>query len=302
MNTPHITCFGEVLWDLLPGRKVIGGAPLNVAYHAARLGATSELISRIGDDEYGNAIKAFLTDNGIGNVLITKHPELPTGTVKVTFQNQESPVYEIVEGVAWDHIKTPVEAASSLTEADALVFGSLACRSPQNLKVLKELAGLPQAMVFDVNLRSPFYSRELTMELLDLADIIKLNEEELQLVSAWHNFDGTQTDQLKQARSHYKCRALVLTMGAEGAMCVDDSGLHQHPGYPVKVADSIGAGDTFLAGFLTRYLAGEPSNKALDFAAAAGALTASKTGGTPGYTLKEVQSIQNMKSAKKYQS
>ncbi|MCP9235991.1 carbohydrate kinase [Lewinella sp. JB7] len=289
---PRIICFGEVLWDLLPERSIIGGAPLNVAYHAVRLGADAAIVSRVGNDERGRDLLTFLTDKGVDTRLIEIDNNRPTGTVKVNFPTPESPVYEIVEDVAWDHLIGSQQTVAAVAGADALVFGSLACRSPANRELLLSLIDQSACAVFDVNLRKPFYDKALILELIGRTHILKVNDEELELISEWLELSGPWQHRLRELYRRYDLRAVILTMGARGAACLDEAGLTEQACYSVKVADTIGAGDTFLAAFLTRYLAGGSPAEALDFAAAAGAHTASRAGGTPTYRLEDVERLQ----------
>ncbi|MBB4080989.1 fructokinase [Lewinella aquimaris] len=293
MNSPRIICFGEVLWDMLPDRNIIGGAPLNVAYHAVHLGAESAVVSRVGDDKLGRDLVDFLKRSEVNTELIQTDPRRPTGTVRVTFPTPVSPVYEIVEGVAWDHLQSSPGIEVAVAGASALVFGSLACRTEENRRLLRDLLTRTDCAVFDINLRKPFYDKALILDLLSRTDILKLNDEELELVAEWLDLEGTWQEQLEQLYRRYDLHAAVLTMGADGAACLDSTGLSMQPCYAVTVADTIGAGDTFLAAFLTRYLAGEPASEALDFAVAAGAFTASQTGGTPEYTVEQVEELRS---------
>ncbi len=289
MHQPSIICFGEVLWDLLPSGKIAGGAPMNVAYQANQLGMTSKMISRVGMDALGEELLHFLDGKGVSTRFVQKDPVHATGIVNGTLNNQGVPTYEIVQPAAWDFITPDGELHDTVMEADALVFGSLACRSNSTKTTLIELLNIATLRVFDVNLRQPFYSKNLLEELLPKADIVKLNDDELAIISAWYGTAGTEADQMKFLRDKYQLDVLILTKGANGAACLDETGFHSHPGFIVNVDDTIGSGDAFLAAFLNKLLTGSESAECLEFASALGALTATKKGGTPTITQLEIQ-------------
>lgn len=290
-NAPKIVCFGETLFDLLPDGKHIGGAPLNVAYHVNKLGGQGAIISRIGNDELGQELTQFVGKHGLDSIALQTDDELATGTVPVTFLDQNTPSYEIVSPVAWDRIEANDEARSAASGADAIVFGSLATRSAQNLESLSILLLSSGVRVLDVNLRAPFFEAAKVLELLRHADIVKVNDEEIRLIGEWHGWSGTDEELLHQLHRHLNLKAAVLTRGKHGAALVDDNGFYEHPGFHIIVADTIGAGDSFLAAFITKYLVGVPPTDCLAYAGAVGALVAGKTGGTPAYTTTDVLAV-----------
>ncbi|MEI6411051.1 MAG: carbohydrate kinase [Bacteroidota bacterium] len=297
MNNPKLICFGEVLWDLLPSGKIAGGAPMNVAFHANNLGFSTQMISRVGDDVLGAELLAFLNGKGVSTQYVQIDTAHPTGTVEVTLSSTGSPSYVIIEDVAWDHISDNNEIHDmSLLESDALVFGSLACRSEQTKKTLLALLDAATLRVFDTNLRSPFYSKELLEELLSKADIAKMNDEELRILADWNGVGGSEADQMRFLKEKFGLDLLMLTKGDQGAACLDDKGYHTHPGFPVTVQDTIGSGDAFLAAFLSKMLAGASSPECLEYACALGALVATKQGGTPNVTRQEIQQFIHSKS------
>ncbi len=288
----RILSFGEVLWDLLPSGPRVGGAPLNVAYHARRLGASSALISRVGTDELGVQLNRFMDRVDVDRRLVQQSATEPTGTVQVTFTNAETPIYAITPDVAWDFISTSVAAAAEVAAADALVFGSLACRAPVSRETLFGYFEAAHLRVFDVNLRPPHYTVNCVADLLEHSDVVKINDEELIILSDWFGLSGTEDKRLSQLRQRYQLSNIVLTKGADGSVSHDDAeGYVTHPGFRVRVADSIGAGDSFLAAYLTRHLAGAPARETLAFAGAVGATVASRTGGTPEYDLQDINQL-----------
>lgn len=296
MSNPVIICFGETLWDLLPTGRKAGGAPMNVAFHANQLGLEASVISKIGDDDLGKELKRFLEDIGVSVDLIQTDSTFPTGMVNVMLDQNGSPSYEIVSEVAWDHIHYDDQLKDFVKNASALIFGSLACRTEHNKRTLLECADLANMRVFDVNLRTPFYSKSLVEELLGKADIVKMNDEELAIIAEWLGVSGNEQSQLEYIKNKFSLDLVILTKGSHGAACLDKTGYHEQPGFRVKVQDTIGSGDSFLAAFLSRFLKGEPTSDCLFYASAVGALVATKQGGTPKIELSEIQAITNPKS------
>jgi fructokinase len=291
MTPPTIICFGEVLWDKLPTGKIAGGAPMNVAYHANNFGLKSKMISRVGNDELGRELLSFLKEKGVATDLIQIDHTFPTGVVNVTLDEKGSPSYEIVEPSAWDYIHPDEAAQKAVKNAAALVFGSLACRTERTKKTLLELLGIATFRVFDVNLRAPFYSQELLETLLAKADFVKMNDDELDIISGWFNGQGSEQARLQLVREKFDIQSIVMTKGPNGAVLLNDSGFFQQGGFKVKVQDTIGSGDSFLAAFLKKLLTDAPPQECLAFACATGALVASKKGGTPATSEEEVDTL-----------
>ena len=289
MTSPSIVCFGEVLWDKLPSGKIAGGAPMNVAYHANNFGLKSKMISRVGNDDLGKELLAFLKEKGVSTDLIQTDHTFQTGVVNVTLDEKGSPSYEIVEPVAWDYIHPDETAQKAVKNAAALVFGSLACRTERTKKTLLELLGMAKLRVFDVNLRPPFFSRELLETLLEKADIVKMNDEELEIIAGWYGGGNNERSDLELVREKFDLQTIVMTKGPNGAVLQNADGFFTQGGFPVKVQDTIGSGDSFFAGFLKKYLTGAPPQECLAFACATGALVASKKGGTPSISEDEVE-------------
>ncbi|MCB9302853.1 MAG: carbohydrate kinase [Lewinellaceae bacterium] len=288
MEQPTIICFGEVLWDLLPTGRIAGGAPMNVAFHVNQMGMQSKMISSIGDDDLGKELKRFMENKGISTDLIQTDNTFPTGIVNVILDNGGYPSYEIVSPVAWDYIRPDDKAKDLVKSADALVFGSLACRTERNKRTLFEYLELAPIRILDVNLRAPFYSQPLIESLLEKADIVKMNDEELALIAGWQGLDGEERSQLEFLKNKFGLDVLILTKGKDGAVCLDETGYYEQPAFPVVVKDTIGSGDSFLAAFLSKYLKNEHTRQCLIFAGAVGALVATKAGGTPEVTPQEI--------------
>ena len=287
MNTPRVICFGEILWDLLPTGKLPGGAPMNVAFHLNQLGTPAGMISRIGTDDLGREIATFLQEKNVPTQWVQQDADHPTGIVRVEFDAKGHPQYEIVQHSAWDFIRAEFPAVEAVKNAEVFVFGSLAARSEQSKTALLTLIGQAQMRVFDVNLRTPYYSKALLEELLPNADIVKMNDDELEIIAAWYGFQGEQKEKMRQVKKAAQLDLLVVTRGDKGAISLDDTGYCSHPGYRVQVQDTIGSGDAFLAGFLSQFLAGHTVDTCLDFACKMGAYVATKRGGTPPVNLTE---------------
>jgi fructokinase len=281
MSKKNIVCFGEVLWDLLPSGKIAGGAPMNVAVHASQLGLNAIMISAVGNDELGEGITSFLLSRGLSIENIQKN-EYQTGIVEVTLDAKGSPSYSIIEPVAWDFIRLTDAAKSAIQVADALVFGSLALRNEISKLTLLQLQIDSKLKFLDVNLRKPFYSPKLTDELLRVADIVKVNDEELEMICTWFGSFGNQIDNASFLKARFKLKGILVTRGANGAFFIDENNkLSEHQGFNVIVNDTIGSGDSFLAAFISKWLSGETPGEALKYACAAGAFVATQKGATP---------------------
>jgi fructokinase len=285
-----VVSFGEVLWDMLPSGKKAGGAPMNVAFHLRNFGFETRLISRIGKDTLGQELRAFLDTKGIDHRLVQEDPAQRTSTVQVTLDNQGHASYEIVQPVAWDFITPSNAAGQAVAEAEALVFGSLAARQENTRSTLLQLLDHARLAVFDVNLRPPHYTTDRLKTFLSRAQLVKMNEEELAIIAAWYTGTSGETERMKAVLDAHQLKGLLVTKGSEGATWMSPDGTNfQQPVFPVQVADTVGSGDAFLAGFLSQYLQNKPLPRCLEFAAAAGALVATHEGGTPSLTSGDIR-------------
>ena len=211
---PIVVGVGELLWDMLPTGKKAGGAPINFVYHASRLGAEGYAISAVGDDELGREILQELNNNSI-QYLIEKVP-YPTGTVQVSLQDG-IPDYIINERVAWDHLSPTSNAIDLAEQADAICFGTLGQRSAQSrdtIQAILSFASEDAYRCFDINLRQHYYTKELIEESLYLANVLKINDEELAVLKDLFHLQGTEREVAKWFIEHYNLRLLVLTAGA----------------------------------------------------------------------------------------
>lgn len=251
-----IVGIGEILWDMLPGGKALGGAPANFAYHASRLGEEGWAVSAVGDDPLGAEIMEIVAEKRLNHLIAVT--DQPTGTVRVSLDAKGVPSYNITEDVAWDNIPFTPEMEALAVRADAVCFGSLVQRMASRDSVLRFLrATRPEALrVFDINLRQHYYSREVIDESLKLADILKINDEEIRIVADMFGLGDDDTAACRALIARYGLQLVILTKGADGSEVItEDESFSQKAG-KVKVVDTVGAGDSFTAAFVVAYLRG----------------------------------------------
>ena len=276
---------GELLWDLLPAGKQLGGAPANFAYITNLLGDQGIPASRIGNDPLGAEAIHKLTQLGLTAQFVQQDFAHPTGTVNVKIDDAGQPCFEILQPVAWDFLEWAEEWRLLAGQADAVCFGSLAQRSPQSQSTIRSflMATRPEAVrIFDVNLRQSFYSRQVVAESMKLATIVKLNHEELPKIMHLLGFDNS--DEQSNARcllAAYRLKLICVTRGDAGSLLITADQLSDHPGVRVKVADTIGAGDAFTAAMVHGYLRDIPLTQINEMGNRVGAWVASQSGATP---------------------
>jgi fructokinase len=284
-----IVCFGEVLWDVFPTHKKIGGAPLNVAVRLKSFNNDVAMVSAIGNDELGKLILNYINDLKINADAVVILEDYTTGEVAVTLNEKGAATYEIVHPKAWDKIPLTATAATLVKQADAFVFGSLITRDVVSKNTLYQLLKLAKYAIFDVNLRAPFYAKDILVELMEKANFIKFNDEELYEISA---FLGSPFHNLEQ-NIHFiaektKTAHICVTKGEHGAVLLYNDQLFYNSGYQIKVVDTVGSGDSFLASLISKLINGTNPQKAIDFACAVGALVAQNKGANPVLTEKEI--------------
>lgn len=282
MNNVDIICFGEVLWDVFPSEKFMGGAPLNVAVRAREFGCKTGLISAVGDDFLGNNILHFLEDKKVCTAFITKNQSLPTGTVSITLDEIGDAQYNINKPVAWDKIILNNSVLQKVNQAKILVFGSLSARSSTNYNGLKKLIENANFCVFDVNLRPPFIDFIKIEYLLKKADFVKVNEDELYEICNHFNLNlNTLEAQANALKNHINTKYLCVTLGSKGALLIFENQIYTASGMVVEVVDAVGAGDSFLASLLVSlFLEKKSITFALKKACIVGAMVASQAGAT----------------------
>jgi fructokinase len=276
---------GEVLWDHLPERTCLGGAPANFAYITTLMGDQGIVASRVGEDSPGLEALRRMEELGLNIDDVQTDRQRPTGTVKVELDGKGLARFEIAHPVAWDFLEWTPDWQHLAGKADAVCFGSLAQRSEESRVTIQHfLNATPPSTVkvFDVNLRQSYYSLEVLAESMRLADIVKLNDEELPRIMRLHK--APHQDELPSAQwllRTYALKLVCVTRGGRGSLLVRDKDSSQHPGFRVRVADTVGSGDAFTAGMVHEYLHGASLDLMNEVANLVGAWVASEVGAMP---------------------
>jgi fructokinase len=275
---------GELLWDMLPGGRQLGGAPANFAHHAHQMGAEAMVVSAVGEDLLGRGILDLLVERGISTAAVSIHPTLPTGKVLVEIAYDGQPCFTILEDVAWDGIPCNAAALDAARNADAVIFGTLAQRSEPSRNTIRELLAItrPDALrVFDINLRQHYHSTEIIEKGMIDGDVLKLNDVELAMLVPALGLSGNERDQLDQLAEKYGLALIALTRGGAGSLLAADGRFSEHPGIATEVVDTVGAGDSFTAclalGWLHRWDLDLINQRANEVAA----FVCSRAGATP---------------------
>ncbi len=273
---------GEILWDMLPQGKQLGGAPANFAYHVCRLGGNGWAVSAISDDPLGNEINEILSTKNLHTALA--EVSAPTGTVQVTLDAAGVPSYDITENVAWDMIPFTPALEEMAKETEAVCFGTLAQRSEISRNtIMKFISCMPadSLKVYDINLRQNYYSEEIIRKSLEVSDILKINDEELETVSALLGLEGTLTERCRTLVDMFNLRLVILTKGAEGSDVVTSDAVHTIVPEKITVVDTVGAGDAFTAAFVISYLRGDSVENAHKKAGEVSSYVCTKSGAMP---------------------
>lgn len=280
-----IVGIGEILWDLLPTGKHLGGAPANFAFISNQLGNRGIVLSRVGNDEFGKEILDELKNKNISHEFIQIDEKNPTGIVKVSLENGQ-PSYEIVENAAWDFLELSENWRKIAEKCDAVCFGSLAQRNEVSRKTIRSFVGLTKGLrIFDVNLRQNFYSKEILQESLNLANVVKLNHEELPIVAEFFGIESSnQIDSARNLLDIFNFKTICVTRGGNGSLMLNKEKTSEHKGLKVEIADTIGAGDAFTAGMTFGILNNWELENINEFANKVGAFVASKSGAMPNFT------------------
>lgn len=280
-----IVGMGEVLWDMLPEGKKIGGAPANFAYHVSQYGFDGCVVSAVGDDKLGNEILESFNNRRL-NYLIQRVP-YPTGTVQIELDEAGIPCYEIKENVAWDNIPFTDDLEKLAKKTRAVCFGSLAQRNTVSretinrfLDVMSDAAG--QYRVFDVNLRQGFYDKEILCNSMKRCNILKINDEELVAVSRMFEYPGIDLeDKCRALLSEYGLEILILTCGVNGSYVFTRENVSFVNTPKIEVADTVGAGDSFTATFISAILKGKSIREAHELAVEVSAYVCTQNGAMP---------------------
>jgi len=279
-----IAAFGELLWDLLPNQKVLGGAPANFIYRINSFGDNGTLLSKVGDDKDGKEARQALIGLGVSDENIQTDYEFPTGTVKVNFDDHGNPDFKIIPDVAYDHIEINAEMMDAFSQADCVCFGTLVQRYGISKNTLRELIHQSAEVVkfLDINLRKKCYTATSVEDSLNMANILKTNDEELLITKELLGLKNENLlDLAKEVAEKYHLEILLCTLGENGAFCITcDDVFYYDPGYQISLVDTVGSGDAFSAGFVHYYMNGHSIDEALRFGNAAGAMVATTTGAT----------------------
>lgn len=296
-----IVAFGEVVWDILPNGKVLGGTPSNMVFRCNLFGEEGHLLSRVGDDELGREALQRLKELGISTMNVQTDTEFPTGTVTISFDEKNEPVFDVTPDVAFDHIEFSAEALKLARHADCLFFGLLPQRFGISKNTIRELIKeSPDSLkFFDLKLFQHFFNSSVVENLLRFSHIVRIKEKEIDFLA--HRL-GLETGDMeafgRQLVEKYQVDIVLVTRGSGGVFAFHKSeGAFSDAGYRIEMKDNIGSGMAFSAGFLHYYLHGKSLQDALVFGNAAGALNATRLGATSPFTKKEV--LRFMKNTKK---
>ena len=298
MNKPVIVGLGEVLWDLLPHGKFLGGAPANFAFHASQLGAEGIVASAVGRDVLGDEIVARLESLGLSTDYLQRN-DSPTGTVTATLDTEGKASYTIHEDTAWDQFKISFEWDALSKRADAICFGSLAQRTPGSRGILRRFVQLtpPHCLrLFDINLRQHYFGHATVHFSLQLAHVFKLNDEELPVVAELLELSGSEESLIAAFWERYpSLRVVALTRGANGSTLFTRFRRSDHPGYPLAagvVPDTVGAGDAFTAALAVGLLRFEDLDTIHARASRIASFVCSQPGATPAHVATESAPVQ----------
>lgn len=292
MNKRRVVCVGEVLWDALPGGLYLGGAPLNVCYHLNQLGIDASISSKVGDDRLGKEALRRMKSKGISTEYVQRDKKHETGFVKVQFgEHNNEPSYDIIKPVAWDFIQPTEEIITLVKNSWGLVFGSLAQRHEISRQTIQRLWRYEGKKILDLNLRTPYIDKDIIEDSLQVADIVKVNKEELFQLKKWYSLSDDDPEATKELIEKFNCSLVCITCGPDGAWLYQDNSWYEHPGYRIQAEDTVGAGDAFLAALVYGLQKNKHGEELLAYANAAGSLVAQKNGATPEYDVQDVASI-----------
>ena len=276
---------GEALWDVLPEGKKLGGAPANFAYHVSQFGLPSCVVSAVGNDKLGTEILNNFREKQLNNLVETV--PYPTGTVQVTLDAEGVPCYEIKEGVAWDNIPYSAAIDELARHTRAVCFGSLAQRSIVSRNTINRFLdtmpdGEGQLKIFDINLRQNFYTKEVLCQSMQKCNILKINDEELVTISRMFGYPGIDLqDKCWILLGKYDLKMLILTCGVNGSYVFTPGHVSFQETPKVEVADTVGAGDSFTAAFVSGVLRGMPIEEAHRLAVYTSAYVCTQNGAMP---------------------
>ena len=280
----NIISIGEILWDIFPDKKILGGAPANFVFHARQFGSDATLFTALGNDQQGieleeNAVKA-------GIIMQSSRVSHPTGIADIFLNNEQVPTYKLNENCAWDHIPLTNKLKKFAEKADLIVFGTIAQRNIESRNTIQEALKLSKSsskILFDINLRLDFYSKEIIEESLNAANYLKLNDEEESVLQNLFNKN------IKQIISDFNLELAILTLGPKGSKIITSNSMSECPAAKCKIVDTVGAGDSFTAFFIINYLKGMSISESQKKASKVAAYVCAHNGAT-------VQIPKNLKS------
>ncbi|WP_326983641.1 carbohydrate kinase [Chryseobacterium sp. MYb264] len=289
-ENPYVVCFGEVLWDIFPQGSKAGGAPFNAAYNIYKSGTDVKMLSRVGNDELGSKLLKQIEGWGLTTEYIQIDEEKPTSTVVAKIDEHNEATYDIINHVAWDYIEFLPEHESLISNAEAFVFGSLSARNEKTRETLFKLLELARLKIFDVNFRPPFIDINLIKELLHKADIVKMNKAEMKQIMQFLSEEYKSEDEsAAYIQNHFNIKEIVLTKGSKGARYFVENHNYGFTAVPITIVDTVGSGDSFLAGFISKRIQNKSPEEIMTEAISLGAFITSKAGACPDYTKEEFQ-------------
>jgi fructokinase len=288
-NRPTVVALGEILWDVFPDGPKFGGAAANFACTTAELAAGAAdiyIVGAVGPDPLGREAVELLASHGVDTAYV-QLADYPTGRVNVTLDHAGKPTFEIAENTAWDHVAWSNELNQLAQRADAICFGTLAQRSSTSRDTIRRFlqATRPECLrILDINLRPPFWTEEVVRESLELANVLKLNDTELPVLAGMLNLSGSSDEQLTSLLGHFNLRMVAFTRGADGATLLSSSGERSElPAEPVKIVDTVGAGDAYTAALAIGLLNGVPLAEINASGNRVAAFVCSQAGATPHF-------------------
>lgn len=246
-----ILSIGEILWDIFPDKKILGGAPANFVFHARQFGSDATLFTALGNDQQGVELEEIAIKAGI--IMQSSRVSHPTGIADIFLNNEQVPTYKLNDNCAWDHIPLTNKLKKFAEKADLIVFGTIAQRNIESRNTIQEalkLAKSSSKILFDINLRLDFYSKEIIEESLNAANYLKLNDEEESVLQKLFNKN------IEQIISDFNLELAILTLGAKGSKIITSNSMSECPAAKCKIADTVGAGDSFTAFFIINYMKG----------------------------------------------
>lgn len=284
LNKFTVAGIGEMLWDVFPNTRRMGGAPVNFSYHCSQMGVRALPVSAVGDDEDGLGLRAILADIGVDDSFVARDPDHPTGTVQVELDSQGKPDYCIVEDVAWDYIEGGSHLAQLATEVDAVCFGSLAQRNSVSRNSIHGfLENVPNdtLIIFDINLRQNYYDEDIILKSLEHCNVLKINDDELEVLAEMLGYSGDSLGRINALIDDYNLRLVAFTRGSEGSILVGRDSYDENAGIETHAVDTVGAGDSFTACLCVGLLKGFSLKKINDLASRVAAYVCTQPGATP---------------------